>query len=765
MRFRRHKFAVSADIIKMYRQIEIVPNQWNLQRIFFRENPNLPLKEYCLVVVTYGFASSPYISVKAMQDGAKKYQLQFPKAVQAIHEDFYMDDCTTGDSNEENAIQLAKDIRTVLDKNGFPLSKWRSNSQRLVKELAGDDAASVLFEQEEKTSILGLKWLPKTDELTFAVNQKPIIEFTKRNILSTIHQLYDPNGLVAPVITRAKLLIQALWKEKLTWDEPVSVEIIKQWKTIWSNIDELEKIRIPRWFGMTNHSHLQLHAFADSSGKAYGGVVYLRIQHPNNEIECHLIAAKSKVAPIKQITIPRLELAAAHLAGKLLASVKKAMELETVPFYLWTDNIAAIIWIHTGLHKLKVYVANRVADIRQVSEPHNWNHVRSEHNPADLISRGIAPQDIIKNELWWNGPPWLKLSQNEWPTPVNVSKFHTPSDVASEIRINSTQLVEPLLIHMPTGAIPLLDYTNTCAKLCRIIVYVQRFIDKCRNKKISQNQRRNKVKPCPEIDILRPSVEEKRQAMKCIIRAHQQHYFQREYVFLLEQRDKIIDEVQRNKKQYFEIDYRKYPSQSNILALRPFIDRDGIIRIGNRGKHASIPFDAKHPILIEQCTRLSYLIINEAHYALGHGSVQIMTQYIRQVYWMQRLRDTLRQYLSKCTTCARYTKTFETQLMADVPSDRVNQNRAFLITGVDYAGPIPMVMRYRGTASHQKCWIAIFVCMVTRAVHIDVVTDNTSMAFIMCFERFIARRGHCNRLYSDNGTNFRGAYKEIKAAY
>lgn len=100
--------------------------------------------------------------------------------------------------------------------------------------------------------------------------------------------------------------------------------------------------------------------------------------------------------------------------------------------------------------------------------------------------------------------------------------------------------------------------------------------------------------------------------------------------------------------------------------------------------------------------------------------------------------------------------------MADVPNDRVNQNRAFLITG---AGPIPMVIKYRGTASHQKCWIAIFVCMITRAVHIDLVTDNTSMAFIMCFERFIARRGHCNRLYSDNGTNFKGAYKELKIAF
>lgn len=145
MRFRRHKVAVSADIIKMYRQIGIAPQQWNLQRIFFREHPSLPLKEYFLTVVTYGLSSSPYVSVKAMQDGSRHYELQFPQAVRAIHDDFYMDDCTTGETDEEKAIQLAKDISHVLGKSGFPLSKWRSNSKRLVKELAGDDAASVLF--------------------------------------------------------------------------------------------------------------------------------------------------------------------------------------------------------------------------------------------------------------------------------------------------------------------------------------------------------------------------------------------------------------------------------------------------------------------------------------------------------------------------------------------------------------------------------------------------------------------------------------------
>lgn len=246
---------------------------------------------------------------------------------------------------------------------------------------------------------------------------------------------------------------------------------------------------------------------------------------------------------------------------------------------------------------------------------------------------------------------------------------------------------------------------------------------------------------------------------------HQRHYFHEEYSFLLEKRKEIQNEMRTNKKQYFQIDRVGFPEKSHISALCPSMDEHGILRVGNRAKHANIPYDAAHPIIIENDTRLCYLIMNEAHILTGHGSVQITMQFIRQNYWINKLRSALRSYLHKCVTCARYYKQHETQLMSDLPIDRVNQNRAFLYTGVDYAGPIQIVQKYKGVAALKKCYIAIFVCMVTRAVHIDIVSDQSSMAFIMCFERFVARRGHCNKLFSDNGTNFRGAYKELKDAY
>lgn len=467
IRFRRHKIAVSADITKMYRQIEVTPEQWDLQRIFWRVQPNQPLKEYCLKTVTYGFASSPYLAVKAMFTGAEKWIEQFPTAVQAIKNDFYMDDCITGADTENQAIQLAKDIDIVLSKSQLPLRKWRSNSERLVQEMAGENEAAVLFGVDGHTSVLGIQWIPKDDALALVVHANCDVKvLTKRIILSIISQLFDPNGLVAPIITKAKLLVQELWKSKLNWDDPVLPHIVEQWNTLWSTIDSLNNVQIPRWTGIEQNVFMQLHGFADSSGKAYGCCIYLRIEHANKQIESHLIYAKSKVAPIKPVTIPRLELAAAQVLSQAMTFVRNAMELQNIPYFLWTDNSIALQWIQKEPHELKLFVANRVKEIQHNTNRANWYHVRTEHNPADLISRGMKPSKIINNQLWWHGPNWLTQPQCKWPKPLEVKSAPIPPEALIELKVHLVSVKPALAITMPNGErVPLLHYTNNMGKL------------------------------------------------------------------------------------------------------------------------------------------------------------------------------------------------------------------------------------------------------------------------------------------------------------
>ena len=210
MRFRRHKIAISADIKSMFLQVRLNQEQWNLQRIFWREHSHQPLKEYWLVVVTFGLASSPYLAVRSMLDIEPELEEQFPNAVNAIRNDFYMDDCITGARDEKSAIELVNGIKTVLSKSGFSLCKWVSNSERLVQAMDGEKAVSRLFDEPNETSVLGLKWQVKSDEFTYEVReQKMSDKLTKRTILGKIKPtgLYDPNGFIAPVIARAKLLM------------------------------------------------------------------------------------------------------------------------------------------------------------------------------------------------------------------------------------------------------------------------------------------------------------------------------------------------------------------------------------------------------------------------------------------------------------------------------------------------------------------------------------------------------------------------------
>lgn len=204
--------------------------------------------------------------------------------------------------------------------------------------------------------------------------------------------------------------------------------------------------------------------------------------------------------------------------------------------------------------------------------------------------------------------------------------------------------------------------------------------------------------------------------------------------------------------------------RSEIESLRPIKDEQGILRVGGRLKHSACPYEVRVPIILPQKSRLSWLLIRDAHEHTHHGHVQVMMQYLRARYWIPKLRLELRTFVQKCVTCKRYEHPLGEQLMSDLPYDRINPCKAFLHTGIDYAGPIQMKETLKTRTNFRKVWIAVFVCMVTRAIHLDIITDLTSAAFIQCFKRFVGRRGACETLYSDNAKTFVGASKELKNA-
>lgn len=291
-----------------------------------------------------------------------------------------------------------------------------------------------------------------------------------------------------------------------------------------------------------------------------------------------------------------------------------------------------------------------------------------------LISRGVKPCKIVENGLWWHGPNWLVLPQSQWPIPLEIKTLTVPFEVLTEYKVHLVSVKRELRIGMPDKShIRLIDYTHNIGKLIRIIVYVKRFI----KKRVFERAKRPKELIPIELAIElneRPTNEEKRIALRSLIRLEQKAAYPRECAFFSAQGETL--------------NYVAFPAKSQLISMRPFMDKDGLIRVGGRISKADIPYDQKHPVILPPKSRLCELLIHEAHCATEHGSIQIMTQYLRTNYWIPLLRNELRMFLRKCVVCARFNKVFEEQLMSDLPTDRVQENVPFTCVGVDYAGPI-----------------------------------------------------------------------------
>lgn len=396
MNFRVGQFAITADICKMFRQIQVDQAEWDYQRILWRESATEPIRDYWLTVVTYGMASSPYNAVKTLLKCAQDNAQEFPKASRIAQRDFYMDDLMTSVASPEEVQDLKNELDSLLLKGVFELAKWRSN----CKTLMNNQCDPKLVKEQGSTSVLGMSWNYELDMFQFKMkNEIRTKTVTKRVITSEAARIFDPQGYLAPVTIRAKVCIQELWRKRSAWDEPVPPEMEAKWSQYCAELSAVEQIQIPRWLHITPVNACHIHIFCDASIRAYGTAAYIRINQ-SGEWGAMLLCAKTKVAPLKTVSIPRLELCAVELGCKLLTRIRTIEAFATAPTFLWTDSEIVLYWLRKPPNELKTFVSNRVVNILQAIEPEQSRHVRSEHNPADLASRGVRVNSLINNELW-----------------------------------------------------------------------------------------------------------------------------------------------------------------------------------------------------------------------------------------------------------------------------------------------------------------------------------------------------------------------------
>ncbi|XP_053954492.1 uncharacterized protein LOC128860779 [Anastrepha ludens] len=423
LRFRMHKFAVTADVAKMYRQICVSAKHVDLHRIVWRSNPSLPITDYRMLRVTYGIASASHLAVKSMQQTAKQSSNTFQKAVDVILKDFYMDDLLTGASSKSELKALQRNVSDILREGGFELRKWASNCTELNETIARESKNISHYTVDgNNVHALGLIWYMEEDYFTFFISLgEPPHVLTKRAFLDDASKLFDPLSLLSPATIRSKMLFQDIWRSNTGWDDPVPDTIGKVWLDHRSQLQLLSELKVNRWVGVgTIGSFTELHVFADASERAYAAVIYARTVHRDGHITIGLISSKTKVAPLKTTTLPRLELCAAHLAAKLVKAVMQSWKDFCCPLVAWTDSTITLAWLQAHPNKWETFVANRVAYIHEVLPPECWNHIRSESNPADCASRGISPLQLMHHELWWFGPDFLREEEQFWKQPAQI---------------------------------------------------------------------------------------------------------------------------------------------------------------------------------------------------------------------------------------------------------------------------------------------------------------------------------------------------------
>nr|XP_034828792.1 uncharacterized protein LOC117986080 [Maniola hyperantus] len=722
MRWRKFRVCIIADLVKMYRQVRVTEEDANYQRILWRNNPDEPIQHFKLLTLTFGTACAPYLAVKTLQKLADVEQSNYPIASEITKKDYYIDDLMTGCDSFEEAVEIYEQMNKLMNSGGFQLQKWSSNDSRFLKYIDKEKHRSdqlVPIKVDNMMKVLGIGWNRETDNFEYTVNlpesKQPI---TKRQVLSDIARLYDPIGWISPVVITAKIFIQKLWKLKLEWDDEITDGLLAEWIKFREDLVNLKDILIPRWLNSERGCKTELHAFSDASQVAYAAAVYIRVKNEEIDTKVSLVTAKTKVAPIdKESSIPRLELCGAVLAAKLLHEVSQVMNIPKENLHAWTDSTVVLAWLKGPPCRWATFVSNRVSEILTMTEYNQWRYVSTNANPADCASRGLKPDELKNHTLWWNGPSWLSEPTINTET-IKIEETH------EEERTKSLTT----LTHQEEDFV--WTKYSSLGKMLRVISYCRRFLN--------YNLPKNERETLPNYI----TVNELEKTLQMCIKQVQNLEFG--------------DELKK-------LNTKGHLTKGSLLyTLHPFCDQNGIVRVGGRIEHASASFDERHPIIMPSKSHLTQLLVADAHTKTMHGGPQLMLNHLRTKYWIIRARDQVKKHFRKCVVCLRHSKVTN-QLMGQLPEARLKPSKPFKSAGVDYAGPINIRFSPgRGSKSY-KGYICLFVCMVTRAIHLEAVTDLSAKGFIAAFRRFTSRRGHCQDLHSDNGSNFVKANKELQA--
>uniref|UniRef100_A0A7I4YA28 Integrase catalytic domain-containing protein n=2 Tax=Haemonchus contortus TaxID=6289 RepID=A0A7I4YA28_HAECO len=715
LRSRLKPILLVADVEKAFLQFSLQLNQRDATRFLWLMDPSSPPSESNIRIfrftrVPFGITASPFLLAASIL-----YYLRRDPDSQLnkeIEQNTYVDNILLGASTKEEAIRKYQDSKALFTSMKMNLRQFLSNSSYV------NDAINIQDRMQFSTSVslLGLQWDISKDLIRIPIRTLRKEVISKRTALKAYASTFDPLGILSPFLAPFKIFLQDMWIKSYQWDEPFEDADIARWKKLAEDlahpIPSVPRCLVPSADSPVDY---ELCVFGDASKRLYASCVYLRCRSLSSTT-IHLLMAKSLPGPRNPITMPRMELLATLISLRLIHFVHTQLRLKISAVHVFSDSQIVLHWIHST-RSLRTFVRNGIMEIRVIVDkfrdahiPLRFYYVQSQYNPADCASRGI-PTSHARHHFWWSGPSFLRLPSSRWP---GTQDFATPPANDNEVQ-DEYQTLALSTISQYTSPFRFRSVSRY-TRLVRSTVYALKFIAHVATN-IKATLRSFDVTPFNLTKDVTAS--EFAVAEALLIKEH-------------------------------------YRECENILSRMPLSrfnahrSADGLIRCPHRMEHAYS--SASSAILLVPFHPLTTLIIRHTHLSQFHSGIHATIATLRHSYLIPAIKSTVSKVLRLCVICKKINGLpYRYPDMPSLPPEKVQRPRPFQNIALDYFGPL----RYKDiTTTSSKVWISLFTCMATRAIHLEIVMDNSTQEFLCALRRFIARRGVPTLILSDNATTF-----------
>lgn len=711
-----------------------------------------------MTVHLFGATSSPGCANFALKHTANNYENVFGTAVaNFLRNDFYVDDGLKSVPSIDEAIHLVHNVKQMCSQGGFKLHKFVSNSKDVIRSIPESDRADGVKALDldldslplERT--LGVHWCIESDCFQFSIvlQDKPC---TRRGILSTVSSIFDPIGFVAPLLLDGKSILQELCRLQVGWDDLIPDDVKSRWEKWRGELLSLKRISIPRCYKPNNFGKVvnaELHHFSDASIKGYGQCSYLRLTDEHQRIHCSFVMGKSRVAPLKPVTIPRLELTAAVCSVRISQQIRQELEYRIDQECFWTDSKVVLGYIGNESRRFHVFVANRAQEIQESTRTEQWSYIESKENPADEASRGMTAQDL-SNSRWINGPTflWKKDTQRLLDAQASYKLCEDDPEIKKSVAMATATTVNARSGLIISSLAERVEYFSDWHRAKRSVALCMRYVKRLR-------ERVNKTKSDEKTTDLK--ISDLEDAGRAIIRAVQRKAFKEELDTLV----KLNRQSNSDDRSFAAQRNAAIKGHSSLYKLDPFVDESGILRVGGRLKHADLPDTIKFPVILPRRGHVTTLLIKHFHEQTSHqGKGMTLNEIRSNGFWVIGGSSATAYAISSCVKCQKLRGAVQEQRMSDLPDDRVECAPPFTYCAVDYFGPF----KVKEGRKELKRYGVLFTCMASRAIHLETANSLETDSFINALRRFISRRGPIRQLRSDQGTNFVGARGELLQA-